>query len=272
MPAIGGLEKKIVIADKLTTGDRIKLCASEFVGTAILLFLGCMGCVASITGGPIPHEQISFTFGLAVMISLQCFGHISGSHINPVVTITAAVLGNMPLVQVPIYFFGQLLGALAGFGALKVVTPSQHLPTKIVSTPEGNLTFGVCSPSMNLDLSVGQTFLVEFFASLILVFVCCGVWDKRNRDKHDSAPVRFGLAVAALAMAAGPYTGANMNPVRSFAPALLNGDWHLQWVYWIAPIAAAFFGALLYRILFTTPIPASKPVETVEGVPLNDKI
>lgn len=55
----------------MTTMDRITLCAGEIVATAILVFLGCMGCVTGIAGGSIPHEQISLTFGLAVMVSVQ---------------------------------------------------------------------------------------------------------------------------------------------------------------------------------------------------------
>lgn len=57
---------------------------------------------------------------LILSLYLQCFGHVSGAHINPIVTVAAAVLGNLPLVQVPIYLFGQFTGAIAGFGILKV--------------------------------------------------------------------------------------------------------------------------------------------------------
>lgn len=45
---------------------------------------------------------------------------MSGSHINPIVTVAAATLGNIPLIQVPIYFLGQMAGAVVGFGLLKV--------------------------------------------------------------------------------------------------------------------------------------------------------
>lgn len=82
------------------------------------------------------------------------------------------------------------------------MTPVQHLIPAEKVTPYGNITVGLCSPGVNYDLTPLQSLLVEFLASLILVFVCCGVWDQRNKDKHDSVPVRFGLAIAVLAMAA----------------------------------------------------------------------
>lgn len=257
--------KKIQITDDMSTTDRVVLCAAEVVGTAILVFLGCMGCVTGIAGGSIPHLQISFTFGLAVLVAIQVVGHVSGAHINPIVTIAAATLGNIPLIQVPIYFVGQFFGALVGYGLLKISTPANFLP---IRSANDTRNVGVCSPGFGPDVSVLQGFLVEFLATLILALVCCGVWDSRNNNKHDSIPIRFGMTVAVLAMAAGPYTGANMNPVRSFAPALFNGDWNDHWVYWVAPILAGFIGALLYRLIFTVDPPPNRN-EIPEGVPLN---
>ncbi|XP_049822687.1 aquaporin AQPAe.a isoform X2 [Aethina tumida] len=259
--------KKIQIGDNMTTVDRVVLFAGEVGGTAILVFLGCMGCVAGITSGnSIPHEQISWTFGLAVMVAVQIFGHISGSHINPVVTVAAATLGNIPLIQIPIYFAGQMFGALLGFGLLKSVTPGQLINASTNTTK----VIGVCSPAVNPSITPYQGLLVEFLLTFILVLVCCGVWDSRNSNHHDSVPIRFGFAIAVLAMAGGPYTGANMNPVRSFAPALFNGDWDNHWLYWVGPLAAGFLGALLYRFIYAKD---EEPQQNVapEGIPLNDK-
>ncbi|CAH1185864.1 unnamed protein product [Phyllotreta striolata] len=253
----------------MSTKDRIILCAAECGGTAILVFLGCMGCVSSLAaGGSIPHEQISFTFGLAVMAAIQVFGHVSGAHINPAVTVAAATLGDIPLLQVPIYFVGQFLGALLGFGLLWVVTPDVHLGNQMVF---GVKQPGVCSPVVSPNISAGQACFVEFLLTLILVLVCCGVWDARNRDKHDSVSLRLGLAVAVLAMAGGPYTGANMNPARSFVPAMFNGDWQAHWVYWIGPLAAGFVGGVIYRLIFRKTQSASSDT-LPEAIALNQKV
>lgn len=76
-----------------------------------------------------------------------------------------------------------------------MITPAQHLYVNATAT-------GVCSPGINPGITAGQAVFVEFLISLILVLVCCGVWDSRNNAKHDSVPIRFGLAIAVLAMAA----------------------------------------------------------------------
>lgn len=65
-----------------------------------------------------------------------------------------------------------------------------------------NETIGICSPAINENILVSQGFLVEFMISFILALVCCGVWDAKNSDKHDSVAIRFGLTIAVLALAA----------------------------------------------------------------------
>lgn len=48
---------------------------AEMIGTSILVFLGCMGCVSGL--GIVPsHLQITLTFGLSVMIVIQVVIHI----------------------------------------------------------------------------------------------------------------------------------------------------------------------------------------------------
>lgn len=82
----------------------------------------------------------------------------------------------------------------------QIATPDVYLG-EIDVPSNATKPLGVCSPGLKDGLSPINGLLVEFTISFILVLVCCGVWDKRNSDKHDSAPIRFGFAIAALAMA-----------------------------------------------------------------------
>lgn len=73
-----------------------------------------------------------------------------------------------------------------------MVTPPRFIK------PEG-ASNGICSPGFNSNITAIQAFLVEFGITLVLVLVCCAVWDKRNSNNIDSIPVRFGLTVGGLA-------------------------------------------------------------------------
>ncbi|KAG7212268.1 hypothetical protein KM043_012597 [Ampulex compressa] len=217
---------------------------AELIGTAMLVFLGCMGCVSSLGVVP-PHLQITLTFGLAVMVVIQCIGHISHAHINPAITVGAVVLGKKTIPEALVYFLSQTIGAILGYGMLKVVTPSDLLTAGAKDDADK-----FCVTNLHKDLSAIQGLILEGLSTGILMMVACAVWDRRNEKNSDSVPLKFGFAVAVMAMAFGPYTGCSMNPVRSLAPALWNNQWSHHWVYWFGPIGGALLSSFMYRTIF----------------------
>ena len=91
---------------------------AEFIGTMLLILLGD-GVVANVTlnksgmkgAGSI---QITFAWGLAVMIPAFIFGAASGAHFNPALTIALAVDGSLSWGLVPGYIIAQVPGLAAG--------------------------------------------------------------------------------------------------------------------------------------------------------------
>lgn len=63
---------------------------AEALGTAFLMFGGCMGCV-QWDEQKLPAFAGAVSFGLVVMMLIQIFGHISGAHFNPAVTVAAVI-------------------------------------------------------------------------------------------------------------------------------------------------------------------------------------
>lgn len=173
---------------KASTLDKLSCFLAELLGTAILVFLGCMGCVKTDVF-PNQHLQIVLNFGFAVLIAIQCFGCVSGAHLNPAVTVAAYIYDLVSLPMAFIYFVGQMLGAFIGYGLLKALLPESTL-------------HGLCVTLPHELVSNPQAFGIEFVATAILIIVCCGVWDPRNAQHHDSVAIRFGLAIACLACAA----------------------------------------------------------------------
>jgi len=249
---------------KLSTLDKISCFLAELIGTGILVFLGCMGCIQN-SSFPNNHLQMVLNFGLVVMVAIQCFGCVSGAHINPAVTVAAYFYNMVSLPMAAVYFVAQMLGGFIGYGLLKAV-----VPYSAINAP--NAQHGVCVTVPHDDISTGAGLGIEFIITAILILVCCGVWDPRNSKFHDSVPIRFGLAIACLACTAGPFTGASMNPARSFAPALWNNDFDRHWIYWLGPLSAAVVTAIAYKAVFRREVPeeiTNNKLRAMEEVPLS---
>ncbi|XP_076397764.1 aquaporin AQPcic isoform X2 [Megachile rotundata] len=232
-----------LVKEDATGWEALLFGLGEIIGTALLVFIGCTGCIASLNVTP-TVLQISLTFGFAVMVAIQCTGHISDAHINPSITIAAMILGKKSLPMSLLYICCQCVGALLGYGLLKVITP-------------GPLTYAVkdetetfCVTRIHPELSVFRAFMAEFIGTAILVLFACGVWDNRNAKNTDSTSLRFGFCIAVLCMILIPYTGCSMNPARSLSPAIWNGSWEHHWIYWLGPLGGAIVASVFYRFLF----------------------
>lgn len=222
--------------------EMTSLFLSELLATALLMFLGCMGCIT--WGKEYNHLQTVLSFGLIIMIIVQAFGCVSGAHLNPSVTIAAAVYNIVSVPLACIYIVAQLLGAFMGYGLLITLTPS-HIIRPVNATGPG-----LCSTVPHPDVTPFQAVAVEYIATSVLILMCCAIWDPRNAKYQEGVPLKFGLAIAAIASVAGPFTGASMNPARSLGPALWNQDFHLHWIYWVGPLPAALVTAIVYKNVF----------------------
>lgn len=91
---------------------RKKLIA-EFLGTYILMFLGTGAIVVDELMQTLSPMWISLLFGMLVMVIIYAFGHISGAHINPAVTIGFLVNKDIGGKQAACYIITQLIGAIS---------------------------------------------------------------------------------------------------------------------------------------------------------------
>lgn len=215
-----------------------KKLISEFVGTFALVFIGA-GSVATnyISNGALGLVGISTAFGLVVMAMIYATGHISGTHINPAVTIALVATKKMDAKDAFPYIISQLAGASVAGLTLGVI-----YPTAIAGVNLGTTGLGT-------NVGFGTGVLVEAILTFLLVFTIFGAAvDKR-------APAGFagfaiGMVVLFDILVGGPLTGASMNPARTFGPALASGYWVNHLVYWIGPIIGGVVAALLYDGVF----------------------
>ncbi|CAD6201205.1 GSCOCG00000010001-RA-CDS [Cotesia congregata] len=232
---------------KLQEGT-LTMFIAEVVGTGILIFIGCMGCIGTMGPHPPPPMQMAFTFGFTVNLLIMMIGHISGAHLNPAVTIGAAIVGLKTIPTSAVYILAQFIGATAGYGLLKVITP-----THLFNDGIDNSTVPLCVTVVHKDLTIIQAILIETFCTGIILCTACATWDERCAHTTDSTALRFGFSVAGISFAASPYTGCSMNPARTFGPAFWNGTWDNQWVYWVGPTLGALLGTYVYQIFFNEP-------------------
>lgn len=216
--------------------ENVSVFLSELMGTAVLVFLGCSSCIPW-NGAP-KELQIVLSFGLAVLICIQIFGCVSGAHINPAVTLAAVIYKLISVQKACAYVLAQCLGAYMGYGLLVTLTPTEIL--------KGEKAFCLTKPSVPAP----QAFAIEFIATAIFIWFCCGIWDPRNAKSHDSLPLRFGLAVTGLASATNHFTGGSFNPARSLGPVIWTNDYESHWIYWLAPLSGAAVAALIYKYVF----------------------
>ena len=63
--------------------------------------------------------QIAFAFGLMIAVCIQMFGHVSGGHMNPAVSIAMAVVQAISPTRALFYVCAQSAGGILGSLLLK---------------------------------------------------------------------------------------------------------------------------------------------------------
>ena len=210
---------------------------AEFVGTFALVFVGSGAImVAKQTNSGAGLIEVALAHGIILAVMVSALMRISG-HFNPAITIGFLATRRIEAMMAALYIVAQLLGAVIAAYALKLTVPE----AVFVATRGGG-------QSISLDITGGQAFLLEAIATFFLAFVVFGTAVDRRGPKIGGLAI--GLVIAADILAIGPFTGASMNPARSFGPAVASGVFEAQLLYWIAPITGALVAALLYEHVF----------------------
>ncbi|XP_023708717.1 aquaporin AQPAn.G [Cryptotermes secundus] len=229
-----GIKEKLGV-EEITRGIWKALLA-EFLGNLLLNFYGCASCVGAEDNGKSP-VLVSLTFGLVIMAIVQSVGHVSGAHVNPAVTCGMLVTGNISILKALLYVAVQCLGAVAGTGVLKALTPL-----------ESQKKLGITL--LSDGVTPIQGFGIEYFLGFVLVLVVFGVCDVNRSEVKGLAPVAIGLTIAMGHLAVLDYTGSSMNPARTLGSAIITGIWENHWVYWLGPILGGISAALIYKHAF----------------------
>lgn len=234
------------MSSQRTQPTLVQMFIAEIFGTWALTLFGPASVITLISilgGGSAALFGIGATFGFIVMIMIYVLGHISGTHINPSVTIALSVIGRVPARLVGPYIIAQIIGSIiAGlclYGFYPVTGKAVHFGSTLPGAGVGD----------------GAAVVIELLLTMWLLFVIMGVAvDKRAPPGW--AGFTIGMIVAADIWIGGPLTGASMNFARSLAPAIaaaMAGDLlplSKVWIYLVGPIIGGIIGAALYEYIF----------------------
>lgn len=214
----------------------VKKCISEFIGTLVLVFMGCgsavlLGCAPE--GG---HLAVALAFGLSIVAMAYVIGNVSGCHVNPAVSLAVFLSRKMTGKEFVGYVISQIIGAIAGAGLLKLIVAVGVVDQTGALGSNGFGTIGM-----------GGAIIVEIILTFIFVFTILGVTS--DASKGSVAGIVIGLTLTFVHIVGIPLTGTSVNPARSIGPALLAGGESLTslWVFIVAPLVGAALAAIIYK-------------------------
>jgi len=221
---------------------------AEAIATYALVFFGPLSVILAVVafGDGLTIESIlmiALGHGAVIALMVYAFGHVSGAHINPAVTIPMMITKKISVADGIGYIIFQVIGAIIATLSLMAILPEIGKPV---------LWGGHGGPSELLNHSIMSGFVVEVILTffLVLVIFMTVVHKKAPKSVYGAA---IGGMVFLLHIVGVPLTGASMNPARSFAPAIVTGDaglLEIQWLYWVAPIIGGIIAGVIMNYVF----------------------
>jgi MIP family channel proteins len=236
---------------------------AEFFGTFVLILFGA-GVVAQFVVSKQANGSylaINIAWGLGVVMGCYVSAGVSGAHLNPAVTLAAAVHRGFPWRKVLPYAAAQTAGAFVA-AAVVYLTYREGLNAfdggvRQVLGPQGTGGIFATYPQPYLSTFPGG-FIDQVVGTAILIAVILGITDQRNAPAPAGlVPVIVGLLVVGIGAAFGVNSGYAINPARDLGPRLFTffAGWgsevfragnHWWWVPIVGPLVGGVLGGWLY--------------------------
>jgi MIP family channel proteins len=207
------------------------------------------------------YLAINLSWGLGVVMGCYVSAGVSGAHLNPAVTLAAAVYRGFPWRKVVPYAVAQTAGAFVAAAVVYLVyregLNAFDGGVRQVVGPLGTAGIFATYPQPYLTTFPGG-FIDQVVGTAILVGVILGITDQRNAPAPAGlAPVVVGLLVVGIGMAFGVNCGYAINPARDFGPRVFTymAGWgsevfragnHWWWVPIVGPLVGGLLGGWIY--------------------------
>jgi len=229
---------------------------SELVGTAILIILGG-GVVAAVSltkskGFGAGFLMVTIGWGFAVFAGATV-AYKSGGQLNPAVSLAQAILGNITVGTMLLFWLAQVIGAIIG-AVIVWLAYKQHFDEE----PDPAAKLGVFSTGPAIR-NYAWNVVTEIIGTFVLVFVVLAFTNGGTPSDLGAIPVAF--LVIAIGVSLGGPTGYAINPARDLGPRIAHAflpikgkgtsDWSYAWV----PIVGPLVGGALAAVLSTALLP-----------------
>ena len=222
-----------------------RLFVAELACTAVLLISG-LSLVIFMFGAHSPVAWVilnegwrrritGFVFGLfGAAISVSRLGKESGAHMNPCVTLGFYLAGRLDKRTAVVYVLGQLSGAVIGC-----------VPLLAWGAMGRSVAFGATLPGQTYPLRM--VLMGEIITTFCLITLLCIFIGFRQLRRF--TPLMIPVLFAIMSYYEAPISGTSCNPARSFGPALISGQWHGWWIYWVGPLIGTLLAILVVNAL-----------------------
>jgi aquaporin Z len=219
--------------------------AAEFFGTFWLVFGGCGSAVlaAAFPEVGIGLLGVSLAFGLTVLTMAYTVGGISGGHFNPAVTLGLAVGGRFEFKDLIGYWIAQVAGGIVGAAALYFIASGK---AGFVAGGFASNGYDALSPG---GYSMVSVLVMEVVMTAFFLIIILGSTSKLAPAGF--APIAIGLGLTLIHLVSIPVSNTSVNPARSLGAAIFadTGALGQVWLFWVAPLAGAALGAVIWKSL-----------------------
>jgi glycerol uptake facilitator protein len=264
----------------------LDIFTGETIGTAVLILLGGGVCAAVTLKRSKAQNAgwlaITFGWGFAVLTAAYISGGLSGAHLNPAVTVGLAVKGVTAWGDLPVYFAGQLLGAMVGallvwasyagqFRAhltdpeILAAQPAEEGMVDQKTAPQAGPVLGVFSTGPEIR-NVAQNLVTEIIATTVLVLAILtqstigGVLPTDPKGPGVMGAMITAFVVVGIGLSLGGPTGYAINPVRDLGPRIVHAllplpnkggsDWGYAWIPVVGPLIGGALAGGIYQLAF----------------------
>ena len=205
---------------------------AELVGTFLFMMVGYASVAAIGLATPATPNLlvVPFSFGLGLLAAIVAFGHMSGGHFNPAVTIAMVLDKRTSGTEAVGYILAQIIGAI-GAAAVVMFTVSQDA-----------VAAGITKPGAGIS-DVSAALLEAIFTAIFLVVILTA-----SKRAGSLAAIVIPLTLVAIHFAIATVTGSSVNPARSIGSALVGGDLTGLWIYIVGPVIGGIVGWGIFQV------------------------